>query len=444
MKASVFSAPAGVKRRLRRVARRDRGGLDFIGEILNDGLVPFDLDNSDRLRALLDYAILDSPREEEFDQLVRLAGEVFHVSKAAISFVEKDRQWFKAEVGLGLQETPVSCSVCAHAIESGLDLLVIPDATADARTSCNPFVTGAPNIRFYAGAVLRTPEGHGLGALLLLDTEERRLSPVEERLLVTLARQVMLMLESRRVSEKRLSNATRLSDEAERRKEMLGVVSHDLRQPLATISMVAHLSEEWGGTDAPGHRLAELGGLLRESAEDMRRLVADLSDYSMGEQGQLVMRFQETSGAALARAIRKRHRLVARAAGTEFEVASDGELPEILRADPYRIFQAVGNLIGNALHQTARGGRIDVRFSATGDGGLAIEVTDNGKGIPAESIGKIFDKFWTSGGLSGGRGIGLAVARGIARSHGGDITVTSEPGVRTTFRLTIGRVPAES
>lgn len=416
--------------------------LDFLGEIPNDGFVPFDLENSERLRALHDYAILDSPREEEFDQLVRLAREVFQVSKAAISFVDKDRQWFKAEVGLDLRETPVGCSVCAHAIASGLDLLVIPDATADARTNCNPFVTGEPNIRFYAGAVLRTAEGHGLGALLLLDTEERRLTPVEERLLVTLARQVMLMLETRRVSEKRLSSATRLMDEAERRKEMLGVVSHDLRQPLATISMVAHLSEEWGGADAPGRRLADLGGLLREAAEDMRRLVADLSDYSMGEQGQLVMRFQEISGEALARAIRKRHRLVAGNAGKELEVTADGILPEKLRADPYRIFQAVGNLIGNALYQTKRGGRIDVRFSPL-DEGLAIDVTDNGKGIAPDAIGKIFDKFWTSGGLSGGRGIGLAVARGIARSHGGDLTVTSQPGVRTTFRLTIGRVPAE-
>ncbi len=413
-----------------------RSSLIFPAGLRNFRPVPFDLDNSDRVKALHSYRILDSPREREFDQLVELVCEVFQVPKAAISFVEKGRQWFKAESGLGIQETPLACSVCAHAIASGLELLVIPDATTDSRTSCNPFVTSDPKIRFYAGAVLRTPEGHGLGALLLLDIMPRTLTDTEERLLLTLSRQVMLMLESRRISEDRLNRATLLLDEVERRKEMLGVVSHDLRQPLGTIGLVAHLSEEWGGEDAKGRRIVELGGLLRASAEDMQRLVADLSDYSMVEQGQLVMRFQETSAEALARAIRKRYRLVATNVGATLEVTSEENLPEAMMADPYRLLQAVGNLIGNALHHTPRGGVIGVRFSSTG-GGLAIDVSDHGKGIRPEAIDRIFDKFWTSGSLSGGRGIGLMVARSIAKSHGGDISVTSEPGVLTTFRLTV-------
>jgi signal transduction histidine kinase len=397
-------------------------------------LVLFQNDNEGRLAALRGYAILDSPREEEFDQLVLLVREVFDMPMAAISFVDRDRQWFKAEAGLGCEETPLSCSVCALAVESGLDVLIIPDAIKDLRTSANPMVAGGPQIRFYAGAVLRTPTGHALGSLHLLDTKPRDLTNTEVRLLSTLSRQVMLMLEARRVSQDRLAMNERLLREVEMRKEMLGVVSHDLRQPLGTIHLVAHLSEEWNGTDAQGRRIGELGALLRSSAEDMQRLVTDLSDYSMMEQGQLVMRFQEMPVARLAEEIRLRYNLVARNAGMELRVVEGADLPVSMQADPYRLLQAIGNLVGNALHHSPPNGTLEVRFVAMG-GGLAIEVSDRGKGISTEALGMIFEKFWTSGGSTGGRGIGLAVARNIVRAHGGELTVASEPGVLTTFRL---------
>lgn len=396
--------------------------------------VPFGKDNERRLAALRGYSILDSPREEEFDQLVLLVREVFAMPMAAISFVDRDRQWFKAEAGLDCDETPLSCSVCAEAIESGLDVLVISDATMDARTNCNPMVIGGPQIRFYAGAVLRTPDGHALGALLLLDVKPRQLTDTQERLLRTLSRQVMLMLEARRVSEERLAANRRLLGEVEMRKEMLGVVSHDLRQPLGTIHLVAHLSEEWNGTDAQGRRIGELGALLRSSAEDMQRLVTDLSDYSMMEQGQLVMRFQEMQVAKLAEEIRLRYNLVARNAGMNLQVVEDADLPVAMQADPYRLLQAIGNLVGNALHHSPPNGTLDVRFIRI-SGGLAIEVSDRGRGISSETLELIFERFWTSGVASGGRGIGLAVARNIVRAHGGELTVASEPGVLTTFRL---------
>ncbi len=397
--------------------------------------MPYQKDNEQRLAALHSYGILDSPREEEFNQLVWLVREVFDMPMAAISFVDRDRQWFKAEAGLDCDETPLVCSVCAHAIESNLEVLVIEDATMDLRTNCNPMVAGDPQIRFYAGAVLRTPDGHALGALLVLDTQPRTLTPTQERLLCTLSRQVMLMIEARRVSEVRLATNQRLLGEVEMRKEMLGVVSHDLRQPLGTIHLVAHLSEEWSGTDEQGRRLGELGALLRSSAEDMQRLVTDLSDYSMMEQGQLVMRFEEMQVATLAEQIRLRHTLVAKNFGLDLDVVQEIGMPTTLQADPYRLLQAVGNLVGNAMHHSPSGSVIVIRFSGTQGGGLVIEVCDRGKGIRPEFVGQIFERFWTSGGRSGGRGIGLAVARNIAQAHGGEVSVTSEPGVLTTFRL---------
>ncbi|MCW1886193.1 GAF domain-containing protein [Luteolibacter flavescens] len=153
--------------------------------------------NTDRLEALRRYDILDSPKEEEFEKLVRLVTELFDVPIAAISFVDEHRQWFKAEVGLYCRETPLTCSICAHAVESGKELFVVRDASCDLRTTVNPAVTGSPHIRFYAGAVMRSPDGHALGTLLIVDRKPRELTEVEGRLLRTLARHVVLLVEAR-------------------------------------------------------------------------------------------------------------------------------------------------------------------------------------------------------------------------------------------------------
>jgi GAF domain-containing protein len=151
----------------------------------------------ERLNALYRYGILDTPKEEEFDKLVRLVGEVFDVPIAAISFVDKERQWFKAEVGLHCRETPLTCSICAHAVESGKDIFIVKDAKCDLRTAVNQRVAVASYIRFYAGAVMRSREGHALGTLLIVDRKPREFTEVEGKLLQTLARQVVLMVENR-------------------------------------------------------------------------------------------------------------------------------------------------------------------------------------------------------------------------------------------------------
>jgi PAS domain S-box-containing protein len=154
---------------------------------------------AERLAALDRYGILDTGPEQDFDDLAHLAAELLGVPMAAVSLVTVGRQWFKAEVGLGVRETPVEMSVCAHAILEP-EGLVVPDTTADPRFAANPLVTGAPHLRFYAGALLQTPEGLPLGALCVLDTVPRPegLTPHQHFALKTLARQVMVQMELRR------------------------------------------------------------------------------------------------------------------------------------------------------------------------------------------------------------------------------------------------------
>ncbi|MCJ2014163.1 PAS domain-containing protein [Methylobacterium sp. J-076] len=158
----------------------------------------------DRLAALAGYDILDTEPERGFDDIVALACQFCRTPVALVSLVAKDRQWFKARIGFDPCETPLSQSVCAHAL--GLDdLLVIPDLTLDLRTADNALVTGEPHLRFYAGAPLHSPEGAVLGTLCVIDHEPRPegLTDDQREALRTLARQVMVQMELHRAIENR-------------------------------------------------------------------------------------------------------------------------------------------------------------------------------------------------------------------------------------------------
>ena len=149
-----------------------------------------------RLEALRRYDILDTPTEEAFDEIAQLAAEICKCPMGVVNLVDETRQFFKAEVGLGVRETPLETSFCAHALLED-DFLVVPDATQDPRFNCNPLVTGAPGIRFYAGALLKTAEGLPIGTLCVLDTKAKPLTGLQQRALKVLARQVMQQLDLR-------------------------------------------------------------------------------------------------------------------------------------------------------------------------------------------------------------------------------------------------------
>jgi anti-sigma regulatory factor (Ser/Thr protein kinase) len=150
-----------------------------------------------RLETLRKYQILDTEPEMAFDDLVLLASHICETPMAAISLIDKDRQWFKARVGMRATETPRSISFCTHAIEQR-GIFIVPDALKDARLRDNPQVTGDPHIRFYAGAPLITREGHALGTLCVVDRRARRLTAAQSRALAALQGQVEAQLELRR------------------------------------------------------------------------------------------------------------------------------------------------------------------------------------------------------------------------------------------------------
>ncbi len=144
---------------------------------------PVPEDEAERVAALQRLGILDTAPEERFDRHTRIAAALFRVPIALVSLVDADRQWFKSCFGTDVCESSRETSFCAHAIASNRDNLIVPDALQDERFRDNPMVSDGPRIRFYAGAVIRSPEGKRVGTVCILDVRPRQLSDAELGLL---------------------------------------------------------------------------------------------------------------------------------------------------------------------------------------------------------------------------------------------------------------------
>jgi two-component sensor histidine kinase len=245
-----------------------------------------------RLAALADYDVLDTPSERDFDEVAELASEICETPIAVVNLIADGRQFFKAEVGLGVRETPLDSSFCAKAILEE-DFLVVPDATKDPRFDCNPLVTGEPGLRFYAGALLKSRDGYPIGTVCVLDYKPRPLTAMQEKALRVLARQVMRQLELRRTVRER--------DEAQAQQDILNrEILHRMKNTLAMVQAIANQTlrgvTEQEAVEALTQRIAALGTasdqLMKEnwSAAPLRRIVRLLLDLH-GSGGRI-----ETSG----------------------------------------------------------------------------------------------------------------------------------------------------
>lgn len=164
--------------------------------------IPIPVNENERLKALYEYNLLDTLPEENFDRLTKLASIICEVPIALISIIDKDRQWFKSNVGLGANQTPRNISFCQYSI-MGTELFEVEDALKDSRFKENPLVLEDPNIRFYAGYPIIDLNGFALGTLCVIDKTPKTLSENQRLALKTLAEDIMIQIAGNKKNEER-------------------------------------------------------------------------------------------------------------------------------------------------------------------------------------------------------------------------------------------------
>ncbi|MDT0678665.1 GAF domain-containing protein [Autumnicola musiva] len=156
------------------------------------------MEEEERIQDLIDYKILDTPPEIELDELAKIASLIIGTPISLVTMIDKNRQWFKSNIGLDTAETTREDSFCQHSFHKPKEVLVVNDSHEDIRFKNNPLVTGNPNIRFYAGAPLETPSGNVLGTLCVIDTKPRSITENQKEALQLLAKKAMDHLNSRK------------------------------------------------------------------------------------------------------------------------------------------------------------------------------------------------------------------------------------------------------
>lgn len=226
---------------------------------------PIVADEITRLAALRRYDILDTSAEAEFDDFTKLAAQICATPIALISLVDAERQWFKSKLGITASETPRDISFCGHAIH-GRGVFEVTNALEDERFSDNPLVISAPNIRFYAGAPLVTPDGHAIGTLCVVDSAPHQLSDAQRDALLALGRQVVRQLEKKR-------SEAALQDHAKYTQAILdnvidGIVTIDELGAVASFNMAAERIFDYAATEVIGKNVRMLMPEPYHSAHD--------------------------------------------------------------------------------------------------------------------------------------------------------------------------------
>jgi len=397
---------------------------------------------SERLETLYNYDILDTQPEKEFDDLVKLASQICETPISLVSLVDNERQWFKAKVGLEARQTSRDVSFCAHAIHDD-QIMVVNDAWEDERFSDNPLVTENPNIRFYAGVPLVSPQGIKLGTLCVIDTNPRDLDEHQIFALETLSQQVIKQMELKlhnRELEKSLEKI-----ETQNRKlnklnrtngKLLSIISHDLRSPLTSLSGFLSLFEENSLSQDEVIKTTQGLKVMLNSSTD---LLDNLLQWGASRVSDDVIKLQSLQLTDLVNDIKASAQVMAQEKNNT--IYSHVEDNYTLRADSVMLRFVIRNLMQNAIKFTDNG-VIEI-FAEEKETYHWITIRDSGIGMDPKKLNKLFS--WESRtstlGTSGekGAGLGLILCQEFIEHHGGLIQVNSKPGWGSTFSFCLSK-----
>ncbi|MBD8593611.1 GAF domain-containing protein [Pseudomonas sp. CFBP 8758] len=423
---------------------------------------PSPIDESERLAALEHLGVLDSVPEPGFDDIVQLATQLCGTPIGLVSLVDRERQWFKACVGLDVSETHRDLAFCAHAILAPDTVMIVQDTHLDLRFKGSPLVLGPPYIRFYAGAPIISRQGLALGTVCVIDTVPRTLDAAQCSALQALARQTAAQLELRLLNAEREQQTLALSRQLDnvlgehqqtlqtlrhaQRVSSLGQltagIAHDFNNLLQAVSASLQMTRLKARKPLEVERLTEIGlQAVRQGAQLIHHLLA-------------FARREEPSVQAVVLDERIEHNsdLFGRALGTATKVQLDLQAPaQAVMCDAHQLDAALLNLLVNARDALRGAGQIRVATCervVCGDAQLAdgtylcLSVADDGPGIPEDVLVQVFEPFYTTKTAGQGTGLGLSQVYGFASSAEGIARIESRLGEGTTVTLWLRRAAA--
>jgi signal transduction histidine kinase len=388
---------------------------------------------TERLQALKEYSILDTLPEKEFEDITRIASEICQTPISLITLIDEERQWFKSKIGIDGSETHRDQAFCAHALNKPDEILEVKDSREDKRFSGNPFVTGDPNVVFYAGVPLVNDDGYALGTICVLDRKPRELNDMQLNSLRALSNQVVKLFELRK--------AHRLLEEMQqeikiRNKdlEQFGyMISHDIKSPLRNIISLTGILQKSLTGKIESYEEEVISHLMNTSLR-LKSLIDGIISYYLD----INIDVQNKKDVYVPDLLTGIVELLD--PGKEHSISFHSEVDQI-RTNDVALKQVLINLITNAIkYNDKEQVKIDIKVLNKPDHYEWI-IQDNGRGIDSNQFRAIFETFKTLGVKDRfnncGTGIGLSTVKKLIEKLGGSISVTSELGAGTIFTFGI-------
>ena len=387
----------------------------------------------ERLQTLLRYEILDTADDKAFDELTQLASSICQTPISLISLVDDRRQWFKSKVGIDAPETPKNIAFCSHAILQE-KIFEVPNALDDQRFCDNPLVTGAPDIRFYAGAPLIAPNGLAIGTLCVIDSEAKTLNENQRQMLTALAKQVISQLELRLRSHQ-LERMNRERD------QLFTMISHDLRSPFNCILGMSRRLSAKVDTLKP-NEILKISQSIQASSINVYNLLDEILQWSQQRLGSFrcapqdhLLRPLVTDAIGLLKDSLDFKRL-------EVDLSIDAETTVF--SDATMTKAVMRNLISNAVKYSEPDSRIGISAKFD-EQRVIVSVVDSGCGIDKALISRLFNQCVASSEGSEqelGHGLGLSLCGEFIKAQGGQIWVDEDydSGAKVDFCLPKNRL----
>jgi signal transduction histidine kinase len=379
----------------------------------------------DRIKALRRYDILDTPPDNTFDKLTKLAAQLMKVPVAIISLVDRDRVWFKSKFGLDAQQMAREDGLCNTVVLAD-DFYQIENAAIDPRTMGHKLVVGDFGLRFYAAYPLKTRDGYNLGAFCIIDKEPRFLTTEEQEILRDLRDIAIDQIELKLTSK--LSVA--------RHNHILNTTAHDLKNPLTTIPVRADLIKLKKHDPAIVDAMCDQ---IKVASLNMVRIIDELLQSGSMEAGEIRLLLVKLNITYLVSNVVAMNQPLAEQKGQNIHFHA--EMDMFSHADEGKLNEIVDNLINNAIKYAPLNTNIYVKVGSVNDK-VKIVVEDEGPGLTVEDKKMLFQRFTrlsaqpTAGEHS--TGLGLSIVKVLVEAHGGLIFAESEgenKGARFTVQL---------